>query len=249
MTSPERPNRFTDKTSAREHVWRRMRAEGSAAFPFPIEGRIPNFRGAAEAARRLLEHPTIAGAHRLKVNPDSPQRPLREGTLARGIELVIATPRLAGGFRRLDPQRIPAEAHHDAATLSGAERWGEPIPVADLPHVDAVIAGSVAVTRSGRRCGKGHGYGDIEYAILGELGHPPVAVFTSVHRSQLVDDFPSDAHDLPVSVIATPDDTITVDDPPPAPPGIDWDALSQEDLDAMPVLRDLPDRTGQQGAE
>lgn len=239
MSSPERPTRFADKTGAREHVWQRMRAEGSAAFPFPIEGRIPNFRGAPEAVQRLLEHPTIATAHRLKVNPDSPQRPLREAALHGGIELIIATPRLAGGFRRLDPQRIPAAAHREAATLGGADRWGETIAVTDLPRVDAVIAGSVAVTRAGRRCGKGHGYGDIEYAILRELGHPPVPVFTSIHPSQLVDDFPSDAHDLPVSVIATPDETITVDQPPRAPAGIDWDALGEADLDAMPVLREL----------
>ncbi len=217
MASPERATRFADKAGARDHVWQRLRADGSAAFPFPIEGRIPNFRGAAEAAQRLLDHPTIAAAQRLKVNPDSPQRPLRERALAKGIELVIATPRLAGGFRRLDPARIPAEAHRDAATLAGAERWGETIAVTDLPRVDAVIAGSVAVTRSGRRCGKGHGYGDIEYAILRELGYPPVAVFTTVHPSQLVDDFPSDAHDLPVSVIATPGETITVDDAPRRP--------------------------------
>jgi len=243
MASPERPTRFADKPSARDHVWQHMRAEGSAAFPFPIHGRIPNFRGATEAAQRLLEHPAIARARRLKVNPDSPQRPLRERALARGIELIIATPRLAGGFRRLDPQHIPPEAHRDAATLSGAERWGETIAVTELPRVDAVIAGSVAVTRSGRRCGKGHGYGDIEYAILRELGHPPVAVFTSIHPDQLVDDFPSDTHDLPVSVIATPEATIPVDDPPRAPAGIDWDALGETDLDAMPVLRELARRT------
>jgi hypothetical protein len=38
--------------------------------------------------------------------------------------------------------------------------------------LDAIICGSVAVTRDGRRCGKGEGYSDLEFAILRELGHP-----------------------------------------------------------------------------
>ncbi len=233
---------FTDKDSARGYVWAELAARKAAAFPFPVRGRIPNFVGAPRAARRLLDHPRITAARRLKVNPDTPQRPFREAALRRGIELILPTPRLAGGFRRLDPARIPEDTIRAAATIDGAERWGEPVAVRDLPPVDAVVNGSVAVTRRGRRCGKGHGYGDIEYALLRHIGHPAVPVLTSVHAIQVVADFPVDAHDLPVSVIVTPDATIEVPEPPPGPPGVDWNALSDADLDAMPVLRELRGR-------
>lgn len=231
--------RFADKDGAREHVWTQLSVHRAAAFPFPIRGRIPNFVGARQAAERLMRHPAIAGARRVKANPDTPQRPFREAALRQGIELILPAPKLAGGFRRLDPGRIPSDQIRRAVTIGGAERWGEPIAIADLPAVDAVVNGSVAVTRRGHRCGKGHGYGDIEYAILRALGHPPAPVLTSVHPLQIVDDFPGDPHDLPVSVIATPDETIAIEDPPPAPSGIDWGALSEADLDAMPVLREL----------
>ncbi len=240
MTAPDTASTaFTDKDSAREHVWRALTEHKAAAFPFPVRGRIPNFVGARAAAERLLAHPLVANADRLKVNPDTPQRPLREAALRRGIELIVPTPKLAGGFRRLDPNRIPEDAIRQAATIDGAQKWGETVAVADLPPVDAAINGSVAVTRSGQRCGKGHGYGDIEYAILRHLGHPAVPVLTSVHPLQIVDDFPADAHDLPVSVIATPEDMIEVSAPPPAPDRINWDALSHADLEAMPVLAEL----------
>lgn len=43
--------------------------ERAAACAFPIHGRIADFRGAARAAERLLAHPTVAVARRLKVNP------------------------------------------------------------------------------------------------------------------------------------------------------------------------------------
>jgi len=49
----------------------------------------------------------------------------------------------------------------------------------DMPGLDAIVCGSVAVTRDGRRCGKGEGYSDLEFAILRELGHPPVPVATA----------------------------------------------------------------------
>lgn len=235
---------FADKAAAREHVWRTLREQRAAAFPFPIHGRIPNFRGAAEAARRLMAHPRLRRARRVKCNPDSPQRPLRQLLLEAGVEILLPTPRLRGGFRLLDPARIPASACAEAAGLAGAERWAESIPVRDLPQVDLIITGSVAVTRDGRRCGKGHGYGDLEYALLRDLGHPPVPVVTTVHPIQVLDRFPADAHDLPVHAIATPDELIEVADPPRPPSGIDWTALSDADLEAMPVLAGLhPGRT------
>ena len=230
---------FDSKDAAREHVWKALQDEDAAAFPFPPEGRIPNFTGAADAARRLLEHACFDGARRIKCNPDAPQRHVREAALRASIEVLVPTPRLRGGFRLLDPAEIPEDEYGDAATLDGAEEWGEEIPLEDLPELDLIVTGCVAVTRSGKRCGKGEGYSDLEYAILRELGHPHVEVVTTVHPLQIVDDFPMEAHDLALRVIVTPDGVIEVSDAPPAPEGIDWDALTEADLDEMPVLREL----------
>ena len=51
-----------------------------------------------------------------------------------------------------------------------------------MPRLDAIVCSSVAVTREGRRCGKGEGYSDPEFAILRELGHPPVPIATTMHH-------------------------------------------------------------------
>ena len=108
-----------------------------------------------------------------------------------------------------------------------------------MPQIDAIVTGSVAVTRSGKRCGKGEGYSDIEFAILRELGHDAVPVATTVHGIMLVGDFPRDDIDLPLSAIAMPDGVIEIDTPFPAPDGIDWSRLSDRDLEDMPVLKEL----------
>jgi 5-formyltetrahydrofolate cyclo-ligase len=175
----------------------------------------------------------------VKVNPDSPQRWVRKLALERGITVITPTPRLKGAFRKLDPGKIPRERYAEAATLKRGGAWGEDLALDALSAIDLVVMGSVAVTRDGRRLGKGHGYGDLEYAMLRELGNPAVPVVTTVHPLQILEGFPTEAHDLPVSIIATPDELIEVRHPPTPPKGIDWKLLPQAALEEMPVLAEL----------
>ena len=239
LSKPPMNKQFETKDAAREAVWDALENRGIARFPFPPHGRIPNFDGAAAAAERLFEQSPLADANGLKVNPDAPQRHVRIEALRRGCVVYVPTPRLRGGFKRLDPATIPAENLESAAALSNMDRWAEPVALRALPQIDGIVTGSVAVTQGGRRCGKGEGYSDLEYALLRELGHDPVPVGTTVHPIQVVDQIPTDAHDLPLARVVTPDETIRIDDPPNPPSGIDWSALTKEDLEEMPVLREL----------
>src|SRR5256885_4808989 len=217
-----RTRRYGDKPAARPAVGDRLSEKKAGRSPSPPHGRIPNFAGARQAAERLLAHRLFKRVRVIKVNPDSPQRWVRQLALERGITVITPTPRLKGAFRRLDPRRIPRERHAEAATLKRGGRWGDDITLAQMPKVDLVVMGSVAVTRDGRRLGKGHGYADLEYALLRELGNPPVPLATTVHALQLVDAFPVEAHDTPLTLIATPDEVIEVKRRRRAPRGIDW---------------------------
>ncbi|MGE0625059.1 MAG: 5-formyltetrahydrofolate cyclo-ligase [Pseudomonadales bacterium] len=230
---------FESKAAARGWAWDRLQAEKLARFPFPPHGRIPNFVGADLAAKRLFDAPEWRGARAIKVNPDSPQKPVRQLALSLGIRVYVPTPRLAGGFHLLDPEHIDPQNFEAAAMLATMAEHSEPVSLADLPQLDAIVTGCAAVTLAGKRCGKGEGYSDLEYAILRELGHAPVPVATTVHDAQLVGDFPVEANDLPLSLICTPTRTIRVADPLPAPTGIDWSRLDEEDLTRMSLLKDL----------
>src|SRR6266436_3723030 len=134
---------------------------------------------------------------------------------------------------------MPSVEIEEAASLSRGDRWSEEVVLTDMPRLDAIVCGSVAVTRDGRRCGKGEGYSDLEFAILRELGHPLVPIATTVHDLQVVDSVPHDPTDQPLSVIATPTQTIRIKRPSAAPRGIDWTRLSAEDLEEMPILAEL----------
>jgi 5-formyltetrahydrofolate cyclo-ligase len=232
---------FDHKQAARVYVWKTLRDRNAARFPFPVQGRIPNFAGARDAAARLFTIPEFRDARVLKINPDSPQRWVRAEALRRGIICYVPTPRLRAGFRCLDPGEIPESRYQQAATLSGVEQWGRLVPLAELPAMDAIVTGSVAVTTDGARCGKGEGYGDLEYGILRALGQKDAPVATTVHPLQIVGSFPTSATDLPLHYVVT-DETIHETQCSGADhPGVLWEALDEERLVEMPVLQELRD--------
>ncbi len=230
------------KAEIRRAVWDRMEREGVAIFPLPPHGRIPNFRGADAACRRALSIGEVAKASVVKVNPDSPQRPCREALLVMGKVLVVPTPRLRGGFLLLDPSAIPRGRAAEAVTIGGAARWGRGVDPRELPRIDVVIVGSVAVSPgTGARLGKSHGYAELEWGLLAELGKvgEETPVVTTVHDVQLVDWIPVEPFDLPVDYVATPTRLIRVGARPPKPRGILWDYVDEALLGEVPILRTL----------
>tara|TARA_B110000444_G_C18628230_1_gene495565 strand:+ start:40 stop:762 length:723 start_codon:yes stop_codon:yes gene_type:complete len=235
---------FLDKQSAREYVWERLDQEKLAAYPLPPKGRIPNFKGSIDAAANLFTLEQWTSAQRIKVNPDSPQRYVRAEALRRGIEVYVATPKLAGGFMLLDPARIPQNAIFKASARANWPQYAVSIALDDLPHMDAIVTGSVVVTKDGRRAGKGAGYSDLEFAMLRELGHPPCPVATTVHDVQIIDSLPTESIDQRLAAIATPAKAwLTGADPADAPTGIDWSRIDDAALKSMPPLQDIRSRS------
>jgi len=231
--------KFQTKADARQWAWDALDDGGYARSPFPPHGRIPNFEGAELAARRIFSESPWREARAIKVNPDSPQMHVRVQALARRIRVYVPTPGLKGGFHLLDPERIPPSRYGEAAMLSSMPEWSLSVPLDEVPQLDAIVTGCAAVTVGGKRAGKGAGYSDIEFAILRELGHEPVPVATTVHELQILGDFPVETNDLPLSLICTPKRTLRVASPPPPPTGVEWARLTPDDIEAMPLLRDL----------
>lgn len=178
-----------------------MMDEGIALPPLPVYGRIPNFRGAEEAALKLRLIDEYVRADVVLCNPDSPQRPVREVALRDGKVLIVATPRLSRGFVALYK---PKDAAY-ASTIRGLMELGRPVEPGDY-EVDVFVAGSVAVSPDGYRLGKGTGYSDLEYRLWSEARSITERTLrvTTVHDVQVVDYVPRDEWDVPVDVILTP---------------------------------------------
>jgi 5-formyltetrahydrofolate cyclo-ligase len=228
------------KQEIRHMVWNKMEKLKIGRFPLPLKHRIPNFKGAERAAHHLTQLEVYKKAKTIKVNPDAPQLPLRTQILIDGKTLLVPTPRLRAGFIQVKPEWVPPGEERKAASLRHILHYGQELPLTDIPQIDLIVVGSVAVNKDGRRVGKGEGYADREYAILRELGHPPIPVATTVHSVQVVEEpIPIDPYDLTVDFIVTERGVIKTESPYPKPEGIDWERVTEEEKQAMPVLEDV----------
>jgi 5-formyltetrahydrofolate cyclo-ligase len=230
-----------EKQTLRRHIWSLMTERNVVRFP-GAEGRIPNFVGAEAAARRLADLPEWQSAEALKCNPDMPQLPVRTLALQQGKTVYMAVPRLSKKkcFFQLDPARVKG-VERRAASIKGASRLGHPLAPKDMPHIDLIIAGSVAVRRDGARVGKGGGFSDLEYGLAAELGlvDETTPIVTTVHPVQITEhDFPILPHDIPLDYIVTPEETIHCPRAHNRPQGILWEYLSNQKVEETPILRE-----------
>jgi 5-formyltetrahydrofolate cyclo-ligase len=218
------------KQEVRERIWRSLEREGVARFP-GAWGRIPNFRGAEQAADRLAELPQWETAGVVKANPDAPQLPVRRRARKDGKTLYMAVPRLA--------EEKPFVLVRGDPTIRRALTEGTHLRAEELEPVDLIVCGTVAVNRRGVRVGKGGGFSDVECALLVERGlvSARTTIATTVHQQQLLDeDLPETDHDFRVDVIVTPMDVVRTHSRRRAP-GLLWDHLDAEKCAAIPALQ------------
>jgi 5-formyltetrahydrofolate cyclo-ligase len=244
------------KWTLRKRIWDYMEENDIARFPRPVHHRIPNFVGADLAAKRLIQLPEFQSANIIKVNPDTPQRPVRHYVLEQGKTLLTPQPRLRTGFfSTIQMKELPSLVEIEQCTNSkGVVKYGTPITLNEEYKVDLVVVGSTAVCpRTGARVGKGEGFAELEWGILsaqGNLNAETCLVVTTVHDCQVIedeDDMPEGwaltEHDVPVDIIVTPTRTIQVSNRLPKPSGILWNLLSPQKLAAIRVLRQLKQET------
>ena len=213
-----------------------------AKTPRPVHGRIPNFVGAEKAAAVLAASEPWKKAHVLKCNPDSAQQPVREIALREGKTLYMAVPKLKSPepFIRIRGGDVSKPQY--ASTIRGGAAFGTPVSMEEVEKVDLVVAGCVAVNAHGARLGKGGGFSDLEFALTRAYGvvSKLTPVVTTVHSCQVLDEeIPMARQDEPVDYIATPERLIETGGRFPKPAGIHWDLLTERQILAIPILRQL----------
>jgi 5-formyltetrahydrofolate cyclo-ligase len=128
-------------------------------------------------------------------------RPLIDSLHDRGNQVVLPVMTTFG-------DKMPSMEHRcftDPQAMC-TNRWGlrEPVDteLVSPSALDVVIVPALGAGRHGHRIGHGHGYYD---AFLAPLDVPTIAL---VYDACLVDAFPADSHDVPVSIIVTEHDTL-----------------------------------------
>ncbi len=240
--------RHAGKDALRHRIWSLLEQTGVNVGP--VWGRIPNFSGADLAAWRLSRLPEWQSARVVKCNPDPPQIPVRLRALYDGKLVYTPVPALVQDFPfyLLDPADLERRGveFELAATAGGAALHGTPVAFEAMEKIDIAVVGCVAVTHAGGRTGKGAGFADIELGIFRELGivDARTPIVTTVHSLQLVADADviMQAHDNPLTAIATEAELIATDGAYRVPTGMLWDSVRSDQFDDIPFLRRMHDR-------
>jgi 5-formyltetrahydrofolate cyclo-ligase len=236
-----------DAAAHRERIWAELAKVGrpDSRFHWDFSRFIADFDGSDACARTVRNLDCYAGGGLLFITPDNSTEALRAQVMADGRPFLMTTYGIGRGFLYLDPAHVPPAERRYAATLDGMDRYGASVSlraIAELAPITLLVTGGSAVSRNGVRFGKGHGYFDIEFAMLSQIGAvgPASQIVDVVHDCQVVDgDLAGEDHDVPVDWIVTPTRCLRVPDAGRAPGHIRWELLAGSPLLHLPVMQEL----------
>lgn len=238
---------MTQRHEIRQQVWEKLLAvaKPDSRFHLDFNEYIPDFDGSDRATERLLALPEYQECKVLFVTPDNGLELFRAENIRRQKLQIITTYGIRRGFIELRPEAVPAGHEDYAALLDVMEKFGKPISLAEIAErytFDLLVTGAAAISTSGVRFGKGHGYFDMEWGMLTEIGavQPTTPIVGVVHDVQVLDfELEATPHDVVCDIIVTPTRTLRVPNAVKPDSGILWDQISPETLAAIPPLREL----------
>jgi 5-formyltetrahydrofolate cyclo-ligase len=231
----------------RERIWAELErvARPDSRFHWDFSSFIADFEGSDSCAERVRRLDAYQREGPVFITPDNSTEALRAKAMADGRTILMTTYGIGRGFLQLDSRVVPATERRYAATLDGMDRYARPVSVAELrggPTIQLLVTGGSAVSANGVRFGKGHGYFDLEWAILSEIGRVDETsqIADVVHDCQVVEEtLAGEDHDVPVDWIVTPTRTVRVPDPGRRPGRIRWSMLEGSPLHDIPPIQEL----------
>jgi 5-formyltetrahydrofolate cyclo-ligase len=146
----------------------------------------------------------------------------------------------------LDPERIDRKLFLYAATLDGMEKMGQHITLREIAamdlHVDLMVTGAGAINMEGIRFGKGHGFFDLEWAMLytQKVMQQKTTTVAIVHDCQVLDDtLVPEIFDTVCDIVVTPTRVLEVKGANKPTCGILWDRLEAGMMEDIPPLQEL----------
>ena len=238
---------MADRNEPRERVWKELRtvAKPDSRFHFDFSEYITDFIGSEEATARLVALNEYKQARVVFITPDNCLESLRAQAVRDGKTLLMTTYGIRRGFVVLPPHTVQPGLEEYAVLLDAIEKIGHYISLSEIQQnyrIDLLVTGGSAVTRNGARFGKGHGFFDIEWAMLYSIGavDSNTPIIDLVHDCQLVDmKLETTPFDTVCDYIVTPTQVIHVENPQKPTRGILWDKLEPGMMDKISPLREL----------
>jgi len=243
---------LVDRNVVRQIVWKELKkvAKPDSRFHLNFAEYITDFIGSEEATHRLTEMDIYKNARVVFVTPDNCLETLRAQVIRDEKLLLMTTYGIRRGFIELRRQDVPEGLEDYAVLLDVIERMGRYRSLSEIQQlyqIDLMVTGGSAVTLDGTRFGKGHGYFDIEWAMLYmiKVVDTSVPIVDVVHDCQIVDiELEPASFDTVCDYIVTPTRVLHVENPQKPVCGILWDILSpgmMEDISPLSELKHMED--------
>ena len=234
---------------ARELVWKGLRdvAVPDPDFGYDFSEFIADYVGSDDGARIFREQQFYKDAGVVFVTPDDNVELLREFVIRDNKELVMTDYGIEEGFFRVPARSVEPHNMQHITSYRGLKNIRSHRTLQKLSeeigHIDLLVTGASAVTPEGVRFGKGHGFFDLEWAMLHSYGlvDESSVVVAAVHDCQVVDaEVTPSPHDTVIDYIVTPTRVIETGRRYKKPTcGILWDKLREDMLPSIAPLREL----------
>jgi 5-formyltetrahydrofolate cyclo-ligase len=241
-------NSKSHKSVVRSKVWSQLRqvALPDSRFHHDYSSFIADFVDSSAATNLLTTLPAYKNAETLFIAPDNCIQQLRHRALKDGKVVLVTTYGIRRGFWLLDPRTISEEKWEVASMLDGMEKVGRHVSLAEikslLKKIDLMVTGTGAINHQGLRFGKGHGFFDLEWAILYTIGvvNGSTVTIAVVHECQVLDEeLIGEEWDTGCGFIVTNKRIIEVEGASKPSCGILWDKLQNEMLEDIEPLKEL----------
>lgn len=238
-----------DAKEARIKIWEDIRAVArpDSRFSWDFREFITDYEGSDRCADILCTSELYQNSQVIFVTPDNNLEVFRERLLRDKKTLVITNYGISRGFFVVKPGDVPDGKEEIASLLDGVQRYWKHYTLEriarEVGHVDLMVTGASAMTPSGLRFGKGHGYFDLEYAMLTTAGAADErSVIVGVGHDLQVIDVPVErsVFDTAIDYIVTPTAMVKTRGEFPRPTcGVVWSLLEPDMIGRIPPLQEL----------
>lgn len=234
---------------ARVKIWEELIkvARPDSKFSWEFSEFIADYEGSDKGAEILASTDMYKNAKVIFITPDNNLEKLREIAFKDKKTVVMTNYGITRGFFLIKPEFIPEGKEELASLLDGVSRYWKHQTldqlVESVGHIDMLVTGASAITPSGIRFGKGHGYFDLEWAMLYTMGlvDESAVLIAAGHDCQVVDvDVIVEEYDTAIDYIVTPTRIFETRHEFPRPTrGILWPRLAPGMRENIPPIQEL----------
>ena len=213
-----------DAKTERVRIWEELLkvAKPDSKFSWQFSEFICDYEGSEKGTALLTATEMYKNAKVIFITPDNNLETLREQAFRDKKTVVMTNYGITRGFFLIAPGQIPAGKEEVASMM---------------------VTGASAITPSGIRFGKGHGYFDLEWAMLSTKGiaDNSTVIIGAGHDCQVADvPVTVEEYDTAIDYIVTPTRIIETRHEVPRPSkGIIWSRLAPGMREQIPPVQEL----------